>query len=125
MRLNTYTIFDTAAGAYMRPFFLQADSQAIRSFKDIALDKDHAVGQHPEDYSLVRVGTFDDQTGLIHPETVEVLINGLRVIADSQNVNQDKLEAFQAQIAKGDGADDTANGEQQHSLDLDKRGLQP
>ena len=55
MRLNVYTIFDSAAGAYMRPFFMQSDGQALRSFTDIATDKDHEIGKHPEDYSLYRI----------------------------------------------------------------------
>ena len=49
MKLNAYTIYDVASGVYMRPFFSQADGQAIRGFKDIATDADHEVGKHPED----------------------------------------------------------------------------
>ncbi len=116
MRMNVYTIFDTATGAYMRPFFLLADSQAIRSFKDITLDADHEVGRHPEDYSLVRIGTFDDQEGTLHPENVTVLTTGLAMKAASRQIDTQKMEALQQQIALGDGADSPANGETRGDL---------
>lgn len=59
MKLNMYCIYDTATGVYLRPFFMQSDGQATRSFKDIATDADHEIGKHPEDYSLHRIGVFD------------------------------------------------------------------
>ncbi len=102
MRLNAYSIFDSASGAYMRPFFLLADSQALRSFTDIATDADHEVGKHPEDYSLVRIGTFDDQTGKLHPEDVLVLAIGIEVVSSSRNVNKQNILEFERQVAEGD-----------------------
>lgn len=85
MILNMYSIFDVASGAYMRPFFLLADAQAVRSFSEIVGDPEHEVGKHPEDYSLVRIGTFDDQQARIHPEDVQVLVTGLEVVSASRN----------------------------------------
>ena len=94
MKLNTYSIFDSASGAYMRPFFMLSDAQAVRSFTDIATDAEHEVGRHPEDYSLVRCGTFDDQTGILNPEYVEVIATALEVISASRNVPKAQMEAF-------------------------------
>ena len=81
MRLNVYTIFDSASAAYMRPFFLQSDGQAMRSFTDIAQNADHEIGKHPEDYSLYRIGTYDDQKGELHPEDRECLATAEEVVA--------------------------------------------
>lgn len=75
MRLNAYTIFDSATGAYSRPFFSTADGDATRNFSDIANDPEHPIGKHPEHYSLYRVGTFDDQTGQFSPEPNTHLAN--------------------------------------------------
>ena len=52
MRLNAYSIFDTASGLYDRPNFINSDAQAIRMFGDICMDEKHPIGQHPEDYSM-------------------------------------------------------------------------
>ena len=97
MRLNVYTIFDSAAGAYMRPFFMQSDGQALRSFTDIATDKDHEIGKHPEDYSLYRIGTYDDNVGRLVPEDKECLATAEEVVSASRNRAvenfQDPLEA--------------------------------
>lgn len=84
MKLNAYTVFDTATGAYMRPFFMSADGQALRSFSDIANDPDHEVGSHPEDYSLCRIGIFDDQKGQFTPEPVETLATALEMVAQKK-----------------------------------------
>ena len=105
MRLNVYTIFDTASGAYMRPFYMQADNAAIRSFKDLAVAADHEIGKHPEDYSLWRIGTFDDNKGMLVPEDRECLATALELVATAQRVDQDNMEKFNGEMhAIGDGA---------------------
>ena len=106
MRMNVYTIFDTASGAYMRPFFLQSDGQAMRSFKDISTDADHEIGKHPEDYSLCRIGMYDDTKGRLYPEDSEVLATALEMVAASRNVSRDNLEEFD----KGEEVGQVSNG---------------
>ena len=88
MKLNIYTIFDSATGAYMRPFFMQSDGQATRSFSDIA----HEIGKHPEDYTLHRIGIFDDAKGSITPEDKECIATALELIAVSRKVEPGSLK---------------------------------
>ncbi len=88
MKLNAYTIYDVASGVYMRPFFSQADGQATRGFKDIATDADHEVGKHPEDYTLYRIGTFNDTTGKMTGEELEKLATALEMTHLDRNPNQ-------------------------------------
>lgn len=90
MKQNIYSIFDTAAGVYLRPFFLPSDGQAVRMFCDLAADKEHEIGKHPEDYSLCRIGMFDDNNAEVTDEKVAVLITGLEALArkDSRPGNQ-------------------------------------
>lgn len=85
MKLNIYTIFDTASGVYMRPFFAQSDGQATRSFSDISNDKSHEIGKHPEDYSLYRIGIFDDNKAAITPEDKECIATALELVAVQKN----------------------------------------
>lgn len=84
MKLNLYSIYDTATGAYARPFFSQADGQAIRMFSDIARDPEHEVGKHPKDYSLFRIGIFDDQSAQLTPEDRSCLITALEAQANQE-----------------------------------------
>lgn len=86
MKLNIYSIYDTAVGAYMRPQFMQSDGQAIRLFSDLATSADNEVGKHPEDYSLVRLGVWDDNTGKFQPEDKETLITGNEAVANSRKI---------------------------------------
>lgn len=94
MKMNVYTIFDMASGSYMRPFFMVSDGQAVRAFTDIATDADHEIGKHPEDYSLYRIGIFDDNKGTLHPEDKECLCTAQEVVASSRNVKRDNLEVI-------------------------------
>ena len=98
MKLNAYTIYDVASGIYMRPFFSQADGQAVRGFKDIATDADHEIGKHPEDYTLYRIGNFNDTTGKMAGEELEKLATALEMVSDSRQVNQDNIEQLHKEI---------------------------
>ncbi len=89
MNLNIYCIFDTAAGAYMRPFFAQSDAEATRSFTDIATDAEHPIGAHPEDYSLNRIGTYNDQTAWINAEKTQCLATALERVAATRQISND------------------------------------
>ena len=101
MKLNAYTIYDVASGIYMRPFFSQADGQAIRGFKDISLDENHEVGKHPEDYTLYRVGQFNDTTGKMEGEELEKLATGLEMIASMRSPKQADLTLATEEQANG------------------------
>lgn len=86
MILQMYSIFDSAAAAYLRPFYCQTDGEALRAFTDIATDADHNIGKHPEDYSLYRVGQFDDNKGKLVPLDKECLATAQEVVASSRKV---------------------------------------
>lgn len=61
--LKAFTIHDTKAGTYSRPMFSMNKATMIRQFTDIASDKQHPIGQHPEDYILYAIGEFDEFSG--------------------------------------------------------------
>lgn len=94
MKMNAYTIYDVAAGTYMRPFFTTADGEATRSFKDIASDAKHPIGQHPEDYTLYRIGSWNDNTGALAGEELEKLMTGLEAVHATRMVNKEQLAMF-------------------------------
>lgn len=98
MKLQIYTVFDTASGVYMRPFFMQADGQATRFFGDECLNADSDLGRHPEDYSLVSLGTYDDNKAELVPEGVRVIATGLEMVALARNVRKDNLEKFDKEL---------------------------
>ncbi len=86
MLMHVYSFYDTASGSYMRPFVAQADGEATRVFMDLVSDPEHPIGKHPEDYSIFRLGSFNDQSGDIGPEDpIECLSTGLEMVALKRN----------------------------------------
>lgn len=56
-------VYDRQLQTYMRPFVAQTAGQAIRSFSDEVNRQGSELNQHPEDYTLHRVGVWDETTG--------------------------------------------------------------
>ena len=65
MTLNVYSIKDSKAGTFSNPYYSINDSTAIRSFEQAAADPSTTISQFPTDYSLYKLGTFDDSSGTI------------------------------------------------------------
>lgn len=82
--LRLYSIFDTAVGAYLRPFWSDHKANAIRSFVQCVNDKsspDNMVANHPDQFVLFEVGEFHCSTGVFssHPNPLS-LGNGVEFI---------------------------------------------
>lgn len=80
MILNVYSVFDAKLAAYNVPFFARTDADANRSFGDLCIDARSRVAQHREDYSLYRLGQFDDETGLLVPSTPVCLMTASAIV---------------------------------------------
>lgn len=65
MKMIVCSIKDRAADAFGRPFFLPAVGVAVRSFQDEVNRpaEDNQVYQHPDDFDLYELGSFDDSNG--------------------------------------------------------------
>lgn len=70
MILNAYTLYDAKALTYSPPFYATAHGQAVRSVMELAADKNTTVGKYPTDFILYCVGTYDDATGSLLPNSV-------------------------------------------------------
>lgn len=62
MNMIIFSVYDSKGTVYARPFFAHNVGSAVRSFADIANDKTHPIGQHPEDYALYQIGEWDDSS---------------------------------------------------------------
>lgn len=71
MKLKMYSIYDRAVCVYLTPFPARGDIDALRqikaSFKDPSM-ADTPVIKNPSDFTLVRLGEFDDETGVLTPQ---------------------------------------------------------
>ena len=98
MKKNLYAVIDTASGVYDGPIPGQSDGQMIRSFSDMAVNAEHPIGQHPEDYSLIKVGTWNDGTGEVEDFQNTTMITGLEAVANSRKVEPGSLVEFDQKV---------------------------
>ena len=84
MQLVCFTVFDQAVGAHVNPFFLRSNGEAIRAFTAEVNNPQSNFHQSPKDFTLLRVGTFDDNTGVFTPEQKVALGNAVEFLSSAQ-----------------------------------------
>lgn len=62
--LKIYTVYDSKAECYLQPFYCKSKGDALRSFAEIANDKQAQIGKYPEDFTLFELGSWDESTCL-------------------------------------------------------------
>lgn len=77
MITNIYTVYDAVAESYLDPFFMLSDGQAIRALGDILLNPEHPFSQHPADYTLFRIGEYDNLRGRVVDMPTHVALGNL------------------------------------------------
>jgi len=66
---HMFSVYDSKATAYCVPFASVNLSTALRDFAFAANDPSSEINRHPLDYSLFQIGLFDDETGVLTPQT--------------------------------------------------------
>ena len=88
MNLLLYVIRDSVSGVYDRPMTSRSEGEMMRSFGDIAADKKHPIGAHPEHYSLWHVGLYNDNTGVIEPMVPQHVCNAIDLVSGDCGVGE-------------------------------------
>lgn len=65
MLLEIFSVYDEKASAYLNPFVMQNDKQAVRAMMDIMHDGNHSFYRFATDYTLYKLGNFDNSTGAV------------------------------------------------------------
>lgn len=68
MKFAIVAIRDRALDAFQNPIAVQAAGIAVRSFGDEINNRESPMNQHPDDYDLYQLGTFDTDTGAIESD---------------------------------------------------------
>lgn len=63
MKLQIFAVHDSKLHGFMLPFFQQNVQMAARAFATGANDPGSTLCQHPEDFTLFHLGSFDDVSG--------------------------------------------------------------
>lgn len=73
MLKRTYCLFDRKANIYMNPLTFLNDDEAMRWFTTIVnAEETTNVSLYPQDFILVYLGTFDDESGKYANELEEL-----------------------------------------------------
>ena len=108
MITNLYVIFDTCAAVAERPFVMRTDGEALRMFSDLSIRDGSQIAEHPEHYTLFRLGTYDDNKMQINPEPPAALATAVEMVAQSQKVIGGKHEVGNGTLVQsGSESEDT------------------
>lgn len=55
MILKVFSVFDSKLQVFNTPFFSRSAADASRSFSDLVRDSRTTVGQHPDDFSCMKL----------------------------------------------------------------------
>lgn len=73
---DIYALYDSVAGCWVGQLLVDRSAAPIvRSFHDLLRDDKSVPGQHPDDYSIIRVGRISDD-GVIEVSPIEVIATG-------------------------------------------------
>jgi len=61
--LKAFAVYDVKAEAYGRPMFIATEGLAVRGFEAACADPKSPFREHPEDYRMFEIGTWDPRTG--------------------------------------------------------------
>lgn len=61
--MKIFALNDSKLGEFGQPFFFVASGQAVRFLQDLVRDPKTSVSQHPEDFRLYCLGTYDPAKG--------------------------------------------------------------
>ena len=94
-----YAVYDRASGIYDGPLRGAADGLVVRQFCDMCIGTETDISKHPEDFTLFKLGMFNDGTGEFETQPPEKLINGAEAIAQSRQVNGADLKEADMEIS--------------------------
>lgn len=61
--MKVFALNDSKLGEFGQPFFFPAPGQAVRFLQDLVRDGKNTVAQHPEDFRLYILGSYNPNTG--------------------------------------------------------------
>jgi len=62
-KLLCFSVYDSKVKAYDKPFFMRSRGEALRGWQAAVNDEKTTLCTHPEDFSLMELGDYDDETG--------------------------------------------------------------
>jgi len=104
--MKLFSIYDSKAGIYLRPFMELSLGLAIRKFEGDVCNPQSPACKHAPDYTLFQIGEYDQSSGIITPCVPTVIENGLttqtRALPEMERTIEVMEKLFSLQ-QRGDG----------------------
>lgn len=81
MKKPMFAVFDNVAKLYLQPFIEITDGTAVRAIQDSAKGE-HPFAKHPQDFTLTRLGLYDEETGLLNQDSKADIIEISKLIGE-------------------------------------------
>ena len=74
--MNLYSVYDRRAMEYTPPMAMPTDAHAVRSFTQEVnrADTGNNLNQFPEDFAMMKIGEFNQDTGAITPHAPTLVL---------------------------------------------------
>lgn len=76
MKSLLFSIHDRITEAFAPPFVASTVGEAQRMFASACADPQSQLNQHPHDFALYQLGSFNNSTGLLEPVVPPVFVRG-------------------------------------------------
>ncbi|QCQ84569.1 nonstructural protein [Blackfly microvirus SF02] len=101
--MRVFSVYDNGIGAYAAPFVLRSDNEAIRGFVLAVCDpRSQLLFQHPEDFTLMSIGSFDDVTADIVSWTPVKVCTGLEAKVRGASIPQSSPASLAVDAGEGE-----------------------
>lgn len=72
MIYQVFSILDVRVGCYNPPYFAKSEAEGERMFEASRMDRETMINKFPNDFVLVRLGQYDDLSGMFenHPPQI-------------------------------------------------------
>lgn len=78
--MKIFTIHDTKAETFLPPINFRNNGEALRAFETTVNDDKTQFHAYPEDYNLIQIGSYDENTGILTTDAHVRLANGTELI---------------------------------------------
>lgn len=77
MLLKMFSIYDCKVETYTVPYYYKTRGEAVRSIIDLLKEGKHEFAQHPEDYTMFELGSFDLSKAEFHLDSTPISVGKL------------------------------------------------
>jgi len=72
MKLKAISVFDSKAQLHSTPQFVRTKADALRSWEQACNAPESIYFKHPEDFTLLEIGEYDESSGVMTTHTTQV-----------------------------------------------------